>query len=153
MEIYPVLVEGTVICRVKRCCQGSWKECESCQSLVIYLHNWLRHTQIPYVVFDLQEESTLCPFFLSELGILRKKLRTPFLFCGARIKTQGLLETYHLLHPFPFWHSPEEALQCMRRQYPVPEGGGSASDAVHVDHPLSQTWNILKSGINPLFAP
>jgi hypothetical protein len=152
MEIYPVLIEGTVICRVKRCCQGALKECESCQSLVIYLHNWLRHTQIPYAIFDLQEEATLCPFFMSELGVLRKKVRTPFLFCGTRMKTQALLEAHHLLHPFPFWHSPEEALQQMRLKYPE-VGETSPFEFVHFDHPLSQTWNIVKTGINPLFAP
>ena len=152
MEIYPVLIEGTVICRVKRCCQGSLKECDSCQALVIYLHNWLRHTRIPYVVFDLQEEATLCSCFLSELGVLRKKLRIPFLFCGSRIKTQTLLEAHHLLYPFPFWHAPEEALQRMKLAYP--DGGNEASEVVvHFDHPLSQTWNIVKTGLNPLFAP
>ncbi len=152
MEIYPVLIEGTVICKVKRSCQGALKECEPCQSLIIYLHNWLRHTQIPYVIFDLQEESTICGFFMSELGVLRKKLRTPLLFCGTRMKTQALLEAHHLLHPFPFWHSPEEAVRRMRMEYPDLKGG-DLYESVHFDHPLSQTWNIMKTGFNPLFAP
>jgi len=153
MEIYPVLIEGAVICKLKRTCEGGTKDCTPCEQLVVYLHNWLVSTKMPYAIFDLQEENEICQAFLGELVLLRKKLRIPLLFSGTLLKTQILLDRYQLLDPFPFWISPEDALHTMRQRYPLYGELAALETGVHVGCPLSQTWNISKNGVNPLFSP
>ncbi len=152
MEIFPIMMEGAVICKIQKRCDSSVRECTSCQQLAVYLHNWLLQVKLRYAIFDMQEETEICPCFLEELTFLRKRLKMPFLFAGVVDRARKLMEDHRLFDRFPFFITPEDAIRTMRLHYPgITEQ--EMGVMVHLGHPLSHTWNISNNGFNPIFVP
>ena len=118
MDLIPVLIDGAVVLNLQNSCENKSLNCEACTHLILNVHNWIRHADLEYVVIDLQDEKDICPSFLEELLLLRKRLRCPFLFAGVMERPQNYLESYNYGFAYPVIITPEDAVRALRIQYP-----------------------------------
>ncbi|MCB9229768.1 MAG: hypothetical protein H6618_09165 [Deltaproteobacteria bacterium] len=118
MDFIPVLVDGAVVLNLMNSCETKSLSCEACTHLVLSVHNWIRHADLEYVIIDLQDEKDICPAFLEELLLLRKRLKYPFLFVGVMERPQSYIEAYGYGGPMPAFVTPEDAVRVLRIQYP-----------------------------------
>ena len=143
IDIIPTLVDGAVICSLVNGCHVRSHNCEDCDRLVVKIHNWLKHTALEYIIFDLQDEKDICPTFLQEAMQLRKRLQVHLLFSGVMSQSRKLIEGYNYGDVFPIFLTPEDAVRALRMQNPgvteaplktsVPFGSslGKTMDAIH----------------------
>ncbi len=118
MDLIPIMVDGAVVFNLKNSCMVKHYNCESCVNLVLSIHNWLKHSEVRFAIFDLLDEKDICPAFLSELLQLRKRLRFPFLFVGVMDKPQSTLESYSYDRSYSIFITPEDAVRALRIQNP-----------------------------------
>ena len=118
MDLIPVLIDGAVVLNLQNSCTNKSHSCEPCTHLMLNVHNWIRHADLEYVIIDLQDEKEICPAFLEELVLLRKRLKGPFLFAGVMERPQNYLEAYNYGYSYPSFVTPEDAVRALRIQYP-----------------------------------
>lgn len=120
LDIVPTEVDGAIVCNVVNQCRQRpvCRDCDASESLVIKIHNWLKHCQMEYAVFDFQDEKEICPIFIKELLLLRKRLPIHFLFSGVMSQARKLLEDVNYSDQYPFFLTPEDAVRALRMQDP-----------------------------------
>lgn len=118
MELVPEQIAGAVIINVMNPCTCSAPECGNCSDYAVGLHNWLVSTGLKYVIFDLQDEKEVCSVFIEEVLQLWKRMRFPFLFSGVMPKPRSVLQSYSYDTRFPFFATPDEAVDSLRQKVP-----------------------------------
>ena len=118
MDLIPVAVDGAVVLNLKNTCDSKSPSCEPCVHLLLNVHNWIKHTDLEYVIVDFQDEKDICPSFLEEILFLRKRLKGPFLFAGVMERPQNYLENFSYKDAYPLFVTPEDAVRALRIQHP-----------------------------------
>ncbi len=118
MDLIPTMVDGAVVFNLKNSCSVKNYNCEPCVQLVLCIHNWLKHAEVQYAIFDLLDEKDICSSFLTELLQLRKRLRFPFLFVGVMDRPQNFLESYSYDRTYSVFVTPEDAVRALRIHNP-----------------------------------
>jgi hypothetical protein len=134
MDLTPERIGNAVVFNAVHACPKNEAECGLCFDYAVAIHNWLLAHNLKYVILDLQDEKEVCQDFLVELLQLRKRLRYPFLFCGAMEKPRKLLEAYDYGSLFPFFVSPEEAVDALGKKFP--QLVSTPIDHVTFGHPI-----------------
>ena len=139
MDLIPQMVDGALVFSLQNDCRVRSHNCDHCYQVVINTHNWFRYAQIEYGIFDFVDEKDICPGFLDELLLLRKRLRFPFLFCGVVERVLGTLETVNYSSAYPIFATPEDAVRALRIQHP---GTTEATIRIPITYgqPLMQAW-------------
>ena len=55
MDIMPTMVDGAVVLQLTNDCSVKLLDCEDCSTLTINIHNWVKQTEVPYLILDLEE--------------------------------------------------------------------------------------------------
>ena len=118
MDIVPTMVDGAVILSLSGDCPQKLSECECCFTLTIHLHNWVKQTQMSYLIVDFEERKNICSGFFKEIIQLRKRLKMPFLFVGIVERYRSLLDAYNCSTIYPTFLTPEDAVRALRIQNP-----------------------------------
>ena len=118
MEVIPIIVDGAVVLNLDNSCMVKSNNCENCSRLVIQIYNWAKKIGLEYLIFDLQEEKSICSTFLVELMQIKKRLKYPFLFCGVMQQAKNILISYNCNQVYPFFATPEDAIRALRIQNP-----------------------------------
>lgn len=141
MDIVPTLIDGAVVVTLQQACKVKSHSCEACYQGVALLHNWLKVTRLNYLIFDFQDEREVCPAFLEEMILARKRLRFPFLFSGVMEQARTFLENYNYGVSYPIFVVPEDAIRALRMQHP---GMTEVMPVIPIvfDCPLSQVFNM-----------
>ena len=118
MDLIPVMVDGAVVFNLQNSCHTKATHCENCTHLILNVHNWIRHAELEYTIIDFQDEKDICPTFLEEILLLRKRLNFPFLFAGVMERPQSYLESFNYTDSYPLFVTPEDAVRALRSQHP-----------------------------------
>ena len=118
MDVIPTLLDGAVVCTVSKLCKCPALSCELCTIEAIQVHNWVKLQQLPYLIFDFNDEKTICPTFIDELLLVRKRLRIPFLFSGLLGEARLFFEKRNSKDQYPLFLIPEDAIRALRMQNP-----------------------------------
>lgn len=149
IDLIPSLVDGAIVLNLQGSCRSHFHSCEKCTSFTFFLHNWLRITELAYLVFDLQDEKHICPSFLEGLILIRKRIKIPFLFAGVMNRPRNLLQQYNYGETYPFFIVPEDAIRALRMQHP-----GLTEKAPEVpilfDYPLSNLFHASSDDGMPI---
>lgn len=116
-EIIPSEIDGAVVSAIKSHQTGA-QGCDVCWQVVVGFRNWLQHCQIRYAIFDLMDAKYICPELIQELFLLKRRLRDPFLFCGASLQSRDVLAKYSMDSSFPIFLTPEDAVRALRLRHP-----------------------------------
>ncbi len=138
-DLIPVLIDGAVICNAKISCKNTSNVCEECLQAVICFHNWLRQMNIKYSIIDFLDEKSICPVFVEEIIILRKKNKIPFLFAGVTSSIEAVLEQFSPSEQLPLFLTPEDAVRALRLQYPGATES-SVNTPINYGEPLTLYW-------------
>ena len=118
LDVIPIHIDGAIVCNVVNRCRRSSRDCESCESLVIKIHNWLKQSGLEYAVFDFQDEKEVCTTFIKELMQLKKRLTVHFLFSGVMSQARKHLDDFNYGNQYPIFLTPEDAVRALRMQDP-----------------------------------
>ena len=149
MDIIPTLIDGAVVCSLQNECSEKDRWCEKCMDLSVMLHNWVKVTNLSYLIFDFSDEKLVCPAFLEGLVLMRKRLRFPCLFAGALEQTRQFLESHNYGQSYPLFVVPEDAIRALRMQHP---GLTETMPTIPImfDFPLSKVFRTFsEEAINP----
>ena len=144
IDLIPVLVDGAIVFNLKKGCHTKPADCDQGRLLAIHLHNWVKLSQLEYLIFDFQDEKKVCPAFLEEVQAIRKRLTIPILFSGVMEKPLKELEKFNYSKSYPLFVTPEDAVRALRMQYPgLTET--SPRIPVHFEHSLMEVWQTQHS--------
>jgi len=115
-QLVPELIDGAVVCNVIKTAEKN--SLDLSVELALCLHNWIKQTELPYLILDLQDEKEVCEVFLSEVLQLRRRFKIPFLFAGVMERPRKVLEAYEYSRDFPIFITPEDAVRAIRMEYP-----------------------------------
>ena len=118
MDLIPVLIDGAVVFNLQNSCTVRNQHCENCTHLLLNVHNWIRHAELEYTILDFQDEKDICPTFLEEVLLLRKRLNFPFLFAGVMDRPRMFIEQYKYHTYYPLFATPEDAVRALRIMHP-----------------------------------
>lgn len=118
MDLIPASIDGAVVFNLRNACIVKNSDCENCRLVAIYFHNWIKLSQLEYVVFDLLDEKDICPAFLEEIQQLRKRIQIPFLFAGVMQRPKKVLDQFNYGLRYPLFITPEDAVRALRIQHP-----------------------------------
>ena len=118
IDLIPTVVDGAVVFNLRNSCPTKSMQCETCPIVSIYFHNWIKISQIEYIVFDFMDEKDICPVFLEEIQQLRKRIQIPFLFSGVMHRPREVLEQFNYSERYPIFVTPEDAVRAVRMQHP-----------------------------------
>lgn len=118
LELVTENIDGAVVCVMKNPCDLNSYSCSECADQIPHVHNWLKKTELQYLIVDFQDEKDVCPNFLVGLLHLRKRLRFPFLFAGVYEGPRKILSDY-AYREFPIFVSPEDAVRALRMSHPA----------------------------------
>ena len=100
------------------------------------------HTELEYTIIDLQDEKDICPIFLEELLLLKKRLLGPFLFAGVMEKPLDYLERFYS-SSFPIFITPEDAVRALRIQRPgITES--PVKSPIKIGFPILLSWKQIQ---------
>jgi hypothetical protein len=115
-QLVPEEVDGAVVCNVVKTTDKY--SFDASVELALCLHNWIKQSEVPYLILDLQDEKEVCEVFLAEVLQLRRRLKVPFLFAGVMDRPRRVLEAYEYNRDFPIFVTPEDAVRAIRMEYP-----------------------------------
>ena len=75
-------------------------------------------SDLKYIIIDLQDEKDICPTFLTEALLLRKRIKIPFLFAGVMEKAESYLEKFNYFESYPIFVTAEDAVRALRIMHP-----------------------------------
>lgn len=118
IDLIPSIVDGAIVMNLNNTCKSCSSHCDGCKIMTIHFHNWIKLAKIEYVVFDFIDEKEICPGFLEELQLLRKRLHMPMLFAGVMQKPKKVLDQFEPKERYPSFVTPEDAIRALRIQHP-----------------------------------
>ena len=118
IDFIPTNIDGAIVLNLQNGCKQKSHPCDNCCQALSNIHNWIKYSGLSYVIVDLLDEKEICGTFLEEIFILRKRLKIPFVFVGASIPQQAVMQDYLYFGGYPMFLTPEDAIRALRMKYP-----------------------------------